>query len=119
MNESKTLQQIRDGARKKNDEQYKTSSKKRLMTNIERKFNTSMIGSLATFEKYFGHLWGQGVDPNQLTAQELEWLEKWEMARTELLNNSNNQKRTCLDEIAQYTLTWNRYQTQFLVRKED
>ena len=35
-------------------EQYEDFSKKRLFNNIDKKFNTTIIGSLAAFEEAFG-----------------------------------------------------------------
>ena len=36
------------------NEQYKENSKKRLLNNIKKKFDTTIIGSLAAFEEEFG-----------------------------------------------------------------
>ena len=96
-----------------------TASKKRLMANLKRKFDTTMIGALACFEKEFGYLWGFGKEHMDLNSDELECRKLWETARTMILNNGNSQLRACLDELAQYTMTWDRYQTNFIVRKTD
>ena len=45
---------LREQAKIANEERYRESSKKRLIKNLESKFKTTMIGSLAAFEKYFG-----------------------------------------------------------------
>ena len=111
------LKRSHDAARKLSHAKYEVSSKKRLITNIERKFKTTMIGALSHFEKLFGELWG--FDNSNPPGQEEEyWHEKWQAVRTEILNNGNNQLRACLDEIAQYTMTWDRYQTEFIVHKD-
>ena len=102
-------------ARGRNDEKFQDSSKKRLMKNIERKFKTTMIGSLAKFEEEFGYLWGHDKNESNLTAEEVEWRDRWEDARTEVLNNGNNQLRAALEEIDEYTMTWNRFRTDFLI----
>ena len=109
---------LREQAKKANDERYRESSKKRLIKNLERKFKTTMIGSLAAFEKYFGQLWGH--DQGELTEQQLKFKELWEQARTEILNNGNRQLRIAQEEIAQYSMTWNRYHIDFnLVTPQD
>lgn len=36
---------------------YEAASKQKLLAAVKRKFNTTMIGALAEFEKTFGHLW--------------------------------------------------------------
>jgi hypothetical protein len=108
---------LRDQIKKRNEEKYRDNSKKRLINNIEKKFKTTMIGSLASFEKYFGELWGHGGE--DLTAEELRFRELWEQARTEILNNGNSQLRIAQEEIAQYSMTWNRYHIDFLVTPQD
>ena len=113
----KDYKKSRDIAKQHNREKFESNSKKRLMINIEKKFKTTMIGALSQFEKEFGELWG--FNSHDITPEQEEWQEKWQIVRTEILNNGNNQLRACLDEIAQYTMTWDRYKTQFIVRKDN
>ena len=101
----------------RNKHKFNESSKHRLMKNIEKKFQTTMIGSLACFEEMFGELWGHGTPREDLTPEELYWREKWDNARTEVLNNGNNQLRATTEEISEYTLTWNRHRTDFIVKR--
>ena len=61
---------------------------------IETRLKTTMIGSLAKFEEYFGHLWEEN-NKNQLEYEGL-----WEQTRNAILNNGNNQIRLALDELA-------------------
>lgn len=113
------LRRIHNVIKKQNDEKYRNNSKKRLMENITRKFKTTMIGALSHFEKEFGHLWAHGDPLEYLTPDQKEWRDIWEDVRTAILNNGNNQLRATLDEIAQYTMTWDRYQTQFIIKKQE
>ena len=46
---------------------YEENSKKRLLNNIKKKFDTTIIGSLAAFEEEFGYLWGHGKHYSELT----------------------------------------------------
>jgi len=46
-------------------------------------------------------------------------LEKWQLVRSEVLNNGNNQARACLDEISQYTMTWDRFTTKLIVKPQE
>ena len=110
---------LREQTKNYNDEKYRDSSKKRLMKNVERKFKTTMIGALASFEKYFGDLWGH--EEGELSDEQLKMKQFWEQARTEILNNGNSQLRIAQEEIAQYTMTWNRYHIDFVLSptKED
>ena len=91
MDDHKALRNLREEIKKKNEESYKENSKKRLINNIDKKFKTTMIGSLAVFEKYFGALWGHG-DSN-ITDEQKHFRQLWEEARTDILNNGNTQMR--------------------------
>jgi len=94
---------VRDVMRRENDEKYRYQSKKRLTTNINKKFTTTMIGALAAFEKYFGNVWER--DPR--------WREVWEKARTEVLDVGNKNLRAAEQEISEYTISWDRHITEF------
>lgn len=89
---------------------YNESSRQRLATIMEKKLQTSFIGSLSQLEQFFGHLWGHRADESTLTPEQLEMRHKWNEARTNILNNGNNQIRAMQNELSQYTITWNRYQ---------
>jgi hypothetical protein len=103
----------------KRDEVFKESSKKRLLNNIRKKFDTTIIGSLAVMEEFFGELWGHGIRYNELTDDEREWREAWEEARTKMLDLGNSNSRASQNEISQYTISWNKYVTNFIVLKDD
>lgn len=87
-------------------------SKKRLGGIINKNFNTSIIGALDVFEKFFGELWGHNSD--KLTDEQKEWLDTWEEARQELLDKGHSQRRATLDELEHYSVGWNRYQLTFI-----
>lgn len=106
----------RERIRKINEEKYKDNSKKRLLDIIGKKFKTTMIGSLAKFEENFGFLWGHGK--NELTEQESEFRKIWDNVRTEILNNGNNQLRAAQDEIANHSMSWDKYRTDFIVKPQ-
>ena len=99
-------------------EQYKENSKKRLLNNIKKKFDTTIIGSLAAFEEEFGYLWGHGKHYSELTDQELEFKDMWNDVRSKILDNGNFNLRSAQSEISQYTLSWNRYVTKFNFRNQ-
>ena len=104
--------------REENQSRQEQSSKKRLIGSVERKFKTTMIGALASFEERFGSAWGHGKETADLTAEESENRGIWNDVRTDILNKGNNQLRAAQEEIAQYTMTWDKYRTEFLVNKE-
>ena len=66
---------------------------------ITKRFQTTMIGSLHQFEKYFGYMWGIGLEEDELTDQQLDAREAWELTRNQILNNGNNQLRQMLLDI--------------------
>lgn len=101
-----------------NNEQYKENSKKRLLNNIKKKFDTTIIGSLAAFEEEFGYLWGHGKHYNELTETEQEFRDMWNDVRSKILDNGNFNLRSAQTEISQYTLSWNRYVTKFNLRND-
>lgn len=85
---------------------YEADSKMRLMTILEKKIKTSFIGAISQFESHFGALWGHGKLEHQLTEQEKLWRERWNIARTQILNNGNNQVRAVQQELSEYTMRW-------------
>lgn len=92
------------------DENRKVDSKKRLQRILERKLKTSFIGALSKFEAVFGRLWGHGKDRADLTESEIRFRSLWELARTEVLNNGNNQIRAVQQELDLYTINFDGYQ---------
>ena len=108
----------RDAIKKGNEEKYAQHSKKRFIQTMSTKFRTTMIGALVAFEESFGYLWGHGKDAEDLTEREKENRILWEQTRTEVLNKGNNQMRAAIEEISNYTLKWERYKTEFIIRKD-
>lgn len=93
--------------------EYNESSKKRLLNNLKKKFDTTIIGSLAVFEEEFGDLWGHGLPYNQLDEDQLYWRDIWQATRTRILDEGNSNLRAAQSELAQYTISWNRYIMHF------
>ena len=92
---------------------YKDNSKRRLLNILKKKFDTTIIGSLAAFEEKFGDLWGHGLAMNDLDEDQRYWRDVWMETRSKVLDNGNSNLRAAQNEIAQYTLSWNRYVTNF------
>jgi len=95
------------------EKKYNEFSKKRLLNNLEKKFNTTIIGSLAVFEEEFGHLWGHGLPSDQLTEEQKDLKKLWKRARVKILDNGGSNLRAAQSELAQYSFHWNRYVTHF------
>lgn len=104
-----------DQQKNEKESKYKENSKKRLLTNIDKKFKTTIIGSLAVFEDFFGELWGHGIRVDDLTEEQQTFRKLWLEARSKILDNGNSNLRAAQSEIAQYTMTWDRYITELMV----
>ena len=98
-----------DRRREDKEHQYKDNSKRRLLNILKKKFDTTIIGSLAAFEERFGDLWGHGLPMQELDEDQQYWREIWTETRSKVLDNGNSNLRAAQNEIAQYTLSWNRY----------
>ena len=98
-----------DRRREDKEHQYKDNSKRRLLNIFKKKFDTTIIGSLAAFEERFGDLWGHGLPMQELDEDQQYWREIWTETRSKVLDNGNSNLRAAQNEIAQYTLSWNRY----------
>jgi hypothetical protein len=96
-----------------NKREYEENSRKRFNTIMSKKFQTVMIGALSAFEKRFGELWGH--DNMNPTSEQEELKGVWEEVRNTVLDNGNKQLRAAQQELQQYTMSWNRYQTTLKV----
>ena len=104
--------------RQANVEKNEAHSKATLKRHIEIKFKTTMIGALSRFEKMFGEHWGHGLAVHELTAEQVENREKWQLTRTEILNSGNNQMRAALAEVDHNTISYNKTEYNFLVKQD-
>jgi hypothetical protein len=84
---------------------------------LEKRFQTTMIGSLYEFEESFGYLWGQDKEDHELTEQEQKFRTKWEDTRNEILNNGNNQLRKCINDLSNINTNDTKYSYKFYNRK--
>jgi hypothetical protein len=95
---------------------YKDLSKQRLCKIMKKKITTSLIGSLARFEKFFGSNWGHEVE--NPTEQQILYKKLWELCRNEILTHGNNQLRALEKELQEYDINWNRHSI-ILKKKEE
>lgn len=84
--------------------------------NLEKRFQTTMIGALAKFEDAFGQLWGHTKDENELTDKELDMRDLWERTRMLILNNGNHQMRSAISELNKFIRSKYRYNYKFYVK---
>lgn len=93
--------------------------KKNIINQITKRFQTTIIGSLARFEEGFGYLWGHDSDES-LTEKQKEFSDMWEYVRTSILNHGNNQMRQAIDEIIRHIENENNlYRYHFIINKEE
>lgn len=70
----------------------------KLMIQMEKRIQTTMIGALDKMEKNFGHLWGHYKD-GPLTKEEAEFADMWDFTRNQILNQGNNQIRNLKEDF--------------------
>lgn len=98
---------------------YMEKSKKRLSNIVSTKVKTSFIGAISACENHFGVLWGHGKNDEELDENEIAMREVWEDVRAQILDNGNTQLRAAMNEIDDYTITWNRYSMSIPVKNEE
>ena len=113
------LKKVKEAAKKANQERFAANSTRKLEINLRKKFQTTMVGALAKFEERFGHMWGHGIIIEDLDEEQERYREIWDVVRTEILNNGNNQLRGATEELARYSVVWNGYHADFQIVKQD
>lgn len=92
-------------------------SKLRLKKDVKKKIETTMIGSLASIEKFFGSFWGHNEDGQ--TPEQAAIKEVYEELRSEILDKGNVQIKNAELDIENYDVTWNKYHYNIPVQKID
>lgn len=105
--------------KEENKDRYMQKSKKRLSNIITTKVKTSFIGSISACENHFGILWGHGKNDEELDDNEIAMREIWEDVRAQILDNGNTQLRAAMNEIEDYTISWNRYSIKMPVKDQE
>ena len=105
--------------REMKDNKYKDKSKKRLSNIVSTKIKTSFIGAISSCEEHFGFLWGHGKNEEELDENELAMREIWENVRAGILDNGNTQLRATINEINNYSITWERYHVDLPIKNTE
>ena len=100
------------------ENKYKEKSKKRLSNIVTTKMKTSFIGAISACENNMGFLWGHGKKEEELDENETAMREVWETIRAEILDNGNGQLRSAMNEINNYSISWNRYHVDLNIETE-
>ena len=74
------------------------------------------MGIYGNSNEMFGDLWGHGLPIADLDDDQAYWRELWMETRSKVLDNGNANLRAAQNEISQYTLSWNRYVSNFTNR---
>lgn len=90
-------------------------SKDRLRKEIGKRINTTMIGAIASVEKYFGKLWG--FENQEVTPQQERLREVFEELRSEILDKGNAQIRNIESELSSYDVVWNRFHIDLPIKR--
>ena len=101
--------------RETNLAKHAVHDKNMLSQHITAKLKTTMIGALAKFEGEFSYLWTPEIEGDSLTDEQLDYKERWQFVRTEILNLGNAQLRAALQEIDQYTIKYNKHEYTFVI----
>jgi hypothetical protein len=95
------------------------NNRKGIINQISKRFQTTIIGSLARVEDNFGYLWGHNSN-EELTEKQQEFADLWEYTRTSILNHGNNQMREAIDEVIDYVEEENQlYKYHFIINKKN
>ena len=71
-----------------------------IVYSIQKKFQTSMIGSLARIEDYLGFMWGH--DKDLISIEQSDNRQIWNELREEILDYSNYQMRSALNDLKKF-----------------
>ena len=94
------------------------NNRKGIINQISKRFQTTIIGSLARVEDNFGYLWGHNSG-KELTEKQQEFADLWEYTRTSILNHGNNQMREAIDEVIDYIEKENQlYKYHFIINNK-
>lgn len=98
--------------KKEREQKFKEFSNNRLYNITKKKIQTTMIGALATVEKYFGPL---------LEGGSRDIKRAFEEARSEILDKGNAQIRNLESEFNNYDIIWkkNNIVLPFLEKKQN
>lgn len=99
-------------------ERFLEDCRRRLDKIISKKIETTFIGAVASFEKYFGFLWGQEKDERDLTREEIQLDKLWEQCRNEILNKGNKNLRAAQDEISNHIIEWKKHKLVLPVKEQ-
>lgn len=82
-----------------------------LAEDVEKRFKTTMIGSLARIEEHLGFVWGH--DQEMISVQQSDHRHIWQDLRDDILDHCNYQMRSALTDIRKFIQKSNQPNTTF------
>ena len=79
-------------------------SKQKLLDTVTKRIQTAFIGAISACEDHFGYLWG--IDEENPTAKQDEFLKLWNKLRAIILDNGNNQIRAIQRDLNNYSVNY-------------
>lgn len=98
------------------EEIQKQMAKQKLVDSMRKKIQTTMIGALASIEKFFGPSWGHDLEGG-LTPKQEKMKELYDELRSEILDKGNVQIRAMEAEINNYEVNSVKYFYNLPIRK--
>lgn len=90
--------------------------RQKLADNFRKKLLTTGVGALATFEEFFGYLWGQGKE--ELTENEREFRSLYQQVRDIVFDNVNAQIRGAQAELNLHSVEYRGNRVNFSIHHE-
>ena len=81
-----------------------------LIKAIEKRFQTTMIGSLARIEDHFGFIWGH--DKEMISIEQSDNRNVWQDLREDILDHCNYQMRSTLTDLRKFLQEENKDQVK-------
>lgn len=82
-----------------------------LVSVIEKRFQTTMIGSLARIEDYLGFVWGHNKD--MISIEQSDNRQVWQDLREDILDHCNYQMRAALTDLRKFIQNENKSKIVF------
>lgn len=98
------------------DAARKEIAKEKLRERIETSIQTTMIGALASVEEHFGYLWGK--DKRNLTPEEYELKQVFEILRNDILTKGNTQMRNIPKVLQDFEVDRRTYHYEVIFSKD-
>lgn len=98
---------------KEDNSKYLEQSKQRLKNIVDKKIQTTMIGALSAFEEI---ILGSVFFDNLPDEEKVELEDLYNKCRSKILDTGNTAKRNLTEEFQHYTINWDRYTVNLVMK---